>query len=308
MNGRCRLPGGPPNSWRPWWTTTRGCWWGRWPNRVSQAAGVRRRCNPPLPPWLYRRAPWVANGRSWLREVARSVSALAGGTVSQFSAYGPSHWAVLAVTVAGAAGLVVLGRHGPAWLAQRCSQLLAIVILLLNVSLQLWTLRPAQIAYSLPLQLSDLAPYASAYALWSGRRWAFSLTYYWGITLSTQALLTPVLNAPDFPGVEFLAFFAIHVLVVWAAIFLTWGLGMRPSWSSYWFTVAVTACWAAAMLVLNAIIGTNYGFLSAKPSTGSILDLLGPWPWYLIPEVALILGVWALMTAPWRGRKPTTAT
>jgi hypothetical integral membrane protein (TIGR02206 family) len=173
----------------------------------------------------------------------------------------------------------------------------------LNVGDELWRFRPGQLAQTLPLQLSDLAPYVSAYALWSRREWAVSLTYYWCLTLSTQALLTPVLSGPDFPSVTFLTFFSDHVLVVWAAVFLTWGLRHRPSWHGYRVTVVVTVGWAAAMFPLNASAGTNYGFLNRKPDTGSLLDLLGPWPWYLIPETVLVLGAWALMTWPWQRRR-----
>jgi hypothetical integral membrane protein (TIGR02206 family) len=63
--------------------------------------------------------------------------------------------------------------------------------------------------------------------------------------------------------------------------------------------VVVTTCWAAAMLAFNELAGTNYGFLNAKPAPGSVLDLLGPWPWYLLAEVALVFSLWALMTWPW---------
>jgi hypothetical integral membrane protein (TIGR02206 family) len=226
-------------------------------------------------------------------------TALAAG---EFTAYGPSHWAVLVLTVLGATGLVLTGRHADARLARRCGQVLAVLILVLNVGMEIWVLSPTQLVHTLPLQLSDLAPYASAYALWTRRPWAFALTFYWCLTLSTQALLTPVLSGPDFPSAPFLAFFAIHVLVIWAAIFLTWGVGLRPSWRGYWFTVLVTVCWAGAMLVFNAVAGTNYGFLNAKPPTGSLLDVLGPWPWYLLPETALALGAWALLTLLGRRR------
>jgi hypothetical integral membrane protein (TIGR02206 family) len=220
----------------------------------------------------------------------------------QFTAYGPSHWAVLVLTVLGAAALVLIGRYADPRLVRRCRHVLAVLILALNVGMEIVVFDPAQPLHSLPLQLSDLAPYASAYALWTRRPWAFALTFYWCLTLSTQALLTPVLSGPDFPSAAFLAFFTIHVLVIWAAIFLTWGIGLRPSWRGYWFTVLVTVCWAAAMLVFNALAGSNYGFLNAKPSTESLLDLLGPWPWYLLPETALVLGAWALLTLLGRRR------
>jgi hypothetical integral membrane protein (TIGR02206 family) len=218
----------------------------------------------------------------------------------QFSAYGPSHWIVLAVAAVGAVGWVMLGRRGDPRCVRVCARIFAVVMFALNVGTEVSAIQPAHLVQTLPLQLSDLAPYAAAWALWSWRQWAFSLTYYWGLVLSTQALVTPALTGPDFPSVNFLAFFALHVFVVWAAIFLAWGLGLRPNWPSYGLTVAVTAGWAGAMLVLNSVFGTNYGFVSAKPATGSLLDLLGPWPWYLLPESALILAVWALMTALWR--------
>ena len=31
---------------------------------------------------------------------------------------------------------------------------------------------------------------------------------------------------------------------------------------------------------------------------------LGPWPWYVAVEIALVAIVWALMTLPWQSRQP----
>lgn len=169
------------------------------------------------------------------------------------------------------------------------------------MAVQTYTMASARwdFADSVPLHLSDLAGFVAAYALWSHRHWAFALTYYWCLSLSTQALVSPVLTSPDFPHHEFLAFWGVHLLVVWAAIYLTWGAGLRPTWHGYRITVAVTLGWVAAAMIFNAITGTNYGFLNRKPETGSVLDLLGPWPWYLFPEFTGIAAVWALMTWPW---------
>ena len=108
-------------------------------------------------------------------------------------------------------------------------------------------------------------PSSTAYALWSQRHWAFALTYYWGLVLSVQALISPVLTGPDFPHLQFLGFWSIHLLVVWAAIYLTWGRGMRPGWRSYRFVVAATLAWVAVTMTFNSIAGTDYGFLNGKP-------------------------------------------
>ena len=156
--------------------------------------------------------------------------------------------------------------------------------------------------WSLPLQLTDLATTAGAYALWSQRHWAVALTYYWGLVLSVQALISPVLRGPDFPHYQFLAFWAIHLLVVWAAIYLTWGRGFRPTWRDYRLVVCVTLVWAAVTCAFNTIAGTNYGFLNRKPTTPSLLDLFGPWPLYVLVAAMLVAIVWALMTWPWQRR------
>ena len=74
---------------------------------------------------------------------------------------------------------------------------------------------------------------------------------------------------------------------------------MRPRWRSYRFVVVVTVVWAAVAFTFNSIAGTDYGFLNGKPHTASLLDILGPWPLYLLTAATLILIAWALMTWPW---------
>ncbi|MDH6194885.1 putative integral membrane protein (TIGR02206 family) [Mycobacterium frederiksbergense] len=221
----------------------------------------------------------------------------------QFTVYGPSHWAAIAVFAAGAVLLVWLGRRQTERQSRVLGRVLGALTAAIYVAAFVYVLIPPSIERSVPLRLTDLATVVGAYALWSQRQWAFVLTYYWGLVLSTQALISPVLKSPDFPHYEFLAFWSIHLFVVWAAIYLTWGRGMRPNWRSYRFVALVTAVWAAGTMTFNAIAGTNYGFLNAKPATASLLDVLGPWPVYVLTASALVLVVWALMTWPWQRRR-----
>ncbi|WKG01485.1 TIGR02206 family membrane protein [Mycolicibacterium sp. HK-90] len=217
--------------------------------------------------------------------------------------YGPSHWVAIAVFVVGAVLLVWLGRRQTEDQSRVFGRILGTVTAAIYLAMLVYTLIPPSIERSVPLRLTDLATVVGAFALWSQRRWAYVLTYYWGLVLSTQALASPVLKSPDFPHYEFLAFWSIHLLVVWAAIYLTWGRGMRPDWRSYRLVVVVTAAWALGTMAFNAIAGTNYGFLNAKPATASLLDLMGPWPVYVLVASALVAGVWALMTWPWERRR-----
>ena len=78
---------------------------------------------------------------------------------------------------------------------------------------------------------------------------------------------------------------------------------MRPDWRSFRLTVVVTVVWATVTFTFNRIAGTNYGFLNRKPSTASLLDVLGPWPWYIFTAATLVCIVWALMTWPWERKR-----
>jgi hypothetical integral membrane protein (TIGR02206 family) len=217
----------------------------------------------------------------------------------RFEAYGPSYWGAIAVFVVGAALLVWLGRTQTESQSRGFGRLVGGFIAALYVSVLVYSVIPPSLDRSLPLHLTDLATVTSAYAWWSQRHWAFALTYFWGLTLSAQALISPALQGPDFPHPQFLGFWAVHLLVVWGAIYLTWGRRMRPDWRSYRIAVVVTLVWATITFTVNRIAGTNYGFLNRKPSTASLLDVLGPWPIYLLVAATLVFSLWALMTWPW---------
>ncbi|MFA7510246.1 TIGR02206 family membrane protein [Mycolicibacterium sp. jd] len=217
----------------------------------------------------------------------------------EFMAYGPSHWSVIAVFAVGAMLLIWLGRRQTETGARRFGRIGGALTALIYLGASVNALIPPGIDWSVPLHLTDLATLVAAYALWSQRQWAFALTYYWGLVLSLQALISPVLTGPDFPHYQFLGFWAIHLLVVWAAIYLTWGRRMRPTWRSYRLALTVTAVWATITIAFNSIAGTNYGFLNRKPANASLLDLMGPWPVYLLVGFTLVAAVWALMTWPW---------
>jgi hypothetical integral membrane protein (TIGR02206 family) len=237
--------------------------------------------------------------------MAEADSARASST-GWFSAYGPSHLTVLVVFVIGSVGLVWIGRRQTEAQARLLGRALSVAMLtIFGVALAYKLIHPS-IDHSVPLQLCDLAELTAAYALWTHRKWAFALTYFWGLPLSSQALVTPDLHAPDFPGHSFLIFFALHLLVVWAAIYLTWGYGMRPDWRSYRFAVRTTLAWVAVTFTFNAITGSDYGFLNGKPINGSALDALGPWPSYVLEAVVIVAVVWALMTWPWERKQRST--
>lgn len=217
-----------------------------------------------------------------------------------FTTFGTAHLVMLGVAAVGLVPAVLVGRTRPDEAARRrTSRVLAVVLVVVLVPLQTLGFLGGRydVATTLPLQLCDLASVAAVVALWTHHRYAVGLTYYWGLLMTTQGLLTPALDT-GFPSVAFVGFWALHLLVVWSAVHLTWGVGLPPTWREYGTTVATTLVWAGAVHLFNDAAGTNYGFLERKPE-GSVLDVLAPWPTYLAQLAVIVLVLWALMTLPW---------
>ncbi len=211
--------------------------------------------------------------------------------------YGVTHLVPLAVFALGLVAAVVLGRRhasyeGPTRFSRTCAVLIPLATVPAQVVDVIFNF---DIAVTLPLHLCDLAWIAAVWALWTHRPLPVALTFFWGLTLTVQGVVTPSLNE-DLPHPRYFAFWALHLLIVWAAVYLVIGLRRVPRWRDYRAAVLVTLGWVAAAYAFNLVADTNYGYLMRKPRGTSILDLLGPWPWYVVAEIAIVLAVWALMT------------
>jgi hypothetical integral membrane protein (TIGR02206 family) len=218
-----------------------------------------------------------------------------------FTAYSPSHLVVLAIFAAGTLGLLVVGPRVRGGAGERSlAVVLAVANLVFGVASTGTALVPFSVRDSLPLQICDLAWVFVAWALLTPRALPTALTYYWGLTLSLQALVQPTLTEP-FPDLEFFVFWGKHVLIVWGAAYLTLALRHGPDWSAYRRAVAWTLGWLVAVLCLNRLLDANYGYVSSKPSEATVLDVLGPWPVYVVAEMAIVAVGWALITLPWAG-------
>lgn len=136
----------------------------------------------------------------------------------------------------------------------------------------------------LPMDLCSWASIAAIVTLIRPDQRSFELAYFWTLTGTLQALVTPELFY-DFPDLRFIVFFAFHGGAITAVLFLVLGAGMRPYAASIPRVLAASLVYLVVTLVTNWIFHTNFGYLSAKPAKLSLLDLMGPWPIYIV-EVA----------------------
>jgi hypothetical integral membrane protein (TIGR02206 family) len=134
--------------------------------------------------------------------------------------------------------------------------------------------------YTLPLQLTDAVSVAAIFALVTRRAILVELVYFWSLTATLQAVLTPDL-AQNFPSVYYFTYFIYHDGAIAAAFLLVFGLRLYPRRGAALWVFGATLAWAAIAGTADVITGGNYMYLNYKPAHNSLLSVLGPWPWYI---------------------------
>ena len=216
--------------------------------------------------------------------------------------FAPEHvWALLVIGAA-TVGLVIATRRRPGrWL-----NVLALGLIADEVSWWVYMAlgggEPGQRAQPLPLQLCDVAILIAAAALWTRRQLLVEVTYFWGLAGTVQALLTPALPQ-HFPTYPYFQYYIAHGGTVAAAFILVVGLRLAPRpWSIAW-VAGITIVYAAFVGAVDAITGADYMFLKSKPPSPTLLDDLGPWPWYILSATAVGVVFFAVLDAPFRLRQ-----
>jgi hypothetical integral membrane protein (TIGR02206 family) len=218
------------------------------------------------------------------------------------------HVAALVVTSAAASFLVIGARRRGDAFAVPAGRVLAPVILAGFVCEQLtYALRGRWSAeVNLPLQLTDVVTLASVAALWHPESALLTeLVYFWALSASVQAVVTPDLRQA-FPDPLFFSYFVTHSGAIVAACLLMFGRRRVPRPGAVARTYAITAGVAAVAAAATLLTGGNYMFLRRKPVGGSLLDVMGPWPVYILAGAVLGLLLFVALAALARIVSPRT--
>lgn len=200
-----------------------------------------------------------------------------------FHTFDTQHLITLAVIVAACIILFRLAKMGTPPARKWTGRLLGVVLLSYAgcLYLQQGFAKQLSLEYSLPLDLCNLVLIACVVSLFKPNRFASEIAYFWGLGGVVQATVTPDISV-GFPSWDFALFFWGHGATLLAIVFLTTDRGFNPRKKSIVRMMVALNIYALAVGLINAAAGWNYGYLCRKPSMPSLLDWLGPWPWYLL--------------------------
>lgn len=203
---------------------------------------------------------------------------------------------VTAITV-----LVAAARLRPGRWTQVAAHALALLILVNEVGWWVWAWQRDALSLqnNLPIFLCDVAAFVSAAALITRAPLLVEVTYFWGIAGTANGIISPDIG-DHFPSYPFFQYFIQHGAIPAAALFLVVGLKIYPRpWAAvrvFGLSVALVAVDAMANLLTDG----NYMFLRSVPPGANLLDLFGPWPWYIFGGTLLTVIFFAALDAPFR--------
>jgi hypothetical integral membrane protein (TIGR02206 family) len=217
-------------------------------------------------------------------------------TPVKFEVYGTSHITALTLTALFVLFIVLIGRRLSGKGADTALSLIIVMVILSGMGLKFgynwYNGKP-----SYPMQLCDWAAILMVYVLIFPDNRVFEPAYFWGLGGTFQALITPDVKL-DFPDIKFFTFFLLHCGVVAGVFYAIFVKRLAVSAGGVKRVFIISQLYIAAAIIVNYITGSNYGYLSKKPSSASLLDFLGPWPYYIIGIEVIGLLVFVILYTP----------
>ena len=236
-------------------------------------------------------------------------------TGGPFVLFSTSHLIAIGLIVLFNLWFLTLRRDPDSQLIKKVRYIMAAVLIINEMVWHTWNLVTGQwtVQTMLPLHICSVFVFLCAFMLVTKNYRIYEFAYFLGIAGASQAILTPDLGIYDFPHFRYYQVFVSHGLIVSSAVYMTVVQRYRPTLKSLGRVLVWSNVYLLFVGIVNALIGSNYMFVAHKPETPSLIDMLGPWPWYILALEAIGFVLFFLLYLPFairdiRARRSSAVT
>tara|TARA_B110001454_G_scaffold176444_1_gene168561 strand:- start:76 stop:801 length:726 start_codon:yes stop_codon:yes gene_type:complete len=215
---------------------------------------------------------------------------------NSFELFGLSHWTAILIFIF---LLIFLPFYSKSHLSINQQKSLGNLLgFLIFINFPIWVLLEFiggsfDVKLHLPLHLCRFANLLLPFVMLRRNEFLFQILFYWGLSGMFQAIITPDI-VQDFPHFHYFRFFIGHHLMIVALMYIIIVYKMKPTIEGLKNSFFGLNLFLVIAFLANILLDANYFWIMEKPPTGSLLDYMGPWPWYILTAEFLALAHFGL--------------
>jgi hypothetical integral membrane protein (TIGR02206 family) len=215
---------------------------------------------------------------------------------NSFELFGLSHWTAILIFIF---LLIFLPSYSKSHLSINQQKSLGNILgFLIFINFPIWVLLEFiggsfDVKLHLPLHLCRFANLLLPFVMLRRNEFLFQILFYWGLSGMFQAIITPDI-VQDFPHFHYFRFFIGHHLMIVALMYVIIVYKMKPTIEGLKNSFFGLNLFLVIAFLANILLDANYFWIMEKPPTGSLLDYMGPWPWYILTAEFLALAHFGL--------------
>ena len=159
----------------------------------------------------------------------------------------------------------------------------------------------------LPIFICRFLALTAPIVYWKENKFWTGVFYFWILAGTLNAVITADLRF-DYPHWNYFIYFAMHcaliILPIYYCVVLKHRIALKDLWNGYW----TANVFILVTMIINFTIESNYMFTREKPLVASLLDHLGPWPWYIVAVQFIALVLFGLLYLPFLRRNKQSTT
>ena len=157
------------------------------------------------------------------------------------------------------------------------------------------------VAQLLPLHLCPIVIILSIFMMFFHSEVLFQPVYFWSIGAFFAILMPDIRDGMSNFASQ--SFFITHFFILFSTAYAFVHFRFRPTKVGFLCSFLLLVTLAFIMYFVNNKLGTNFLYVNHPPVTKSLMDFMGPWPYYIFSLAGIDIAISFFMYLPFRKNK-----
>ena len=157
------------------------------------------------------------------------------------------------------------------------------------------------VAELLPLHLCPIVIILSIFMMFFHSEVLFQPVYFWSIGAFFAILMPDIRDGMSNFASQ--SFFITHFFILFSTAYAFVHFRFRPTKVGFLCSFLLLVTLAFIMYFVNNKLGTNFLYVNHPPVTKSLMDFMGPWPYYIFSLAGIDIAISFFMYLPFRKNK-----